>query len=643
MYAVGIRVVGLVACVILFLFGAKGQEVATDSVRMGKTLAPVEISDSWLHSYAVGGHSEPLDSMAIQAQAAASLGKLLQAQQGIYLKEYGPGMLSSISLRGTSASQTSMLWNGLPINFPSLGQADFSLIPNFFIDKAEVFYGGVSALAGSGAIGGAVAVSDRLDKNVLTIGLTQEVGSFGTSFSGLKGKLSGERAGISLAGFYKKSDNDYTYRNLAKAGQPIERQSHGAYSGKGLKAAAFWNPWSKGVFDMEGWLTHYNREIIPPYTVASVGDTQVDQSLRLSLGYVHRIQPLLKWESRVGRIYDFIKFNGLASATTQYMWNNSIEWMPFSHLQLRLGGLINHMLADVPEYGGDLSENRSNVYLMLNWFPTSRWTLNAKARQEIVAGMWSPVAPSLGADALVLRSEAVSLNWRSQLSRSYRVPTLNDRYWSPGGNLNLKPEQGWNAESGLDYSVKQGKHALKASATGFAHWIQDWILWLPQVEGNWSPVNVRNVFSRGGELSVGHEWSVGKWVLTNGINYKLTVSQIRAGYSGDDSNIGHQLPYVPLHHGNWSFGLQTEPWHFNSQVSFYGSRYTLVDNDINLNAYALWNLETGRQIQAGKSLFALSIKVDNVLGTRYENLQYRPMPGRSFSFQLNYTLNQDKK
>ena len=156
-------------------------------------------------------------------------------------------------------------------------------------------------------------------------------------------------------------------------------------------------------------------------------------------------------------------------------------------------------------------------------------------------------------------------------------------------------------------------------------------------------MNVRNVFSRGGELSVGHEWSVGKWVLTNDINYKLTVSQIRAGYSGDDSNIGHQLPYAPLHQGNWSFGLQTKPWHFNSQVSFYGSRYTLVDNDINLNAYTLWNLEAGRQIQAGQSLFALSIKVDNVVGTRYENLQYRPMPGRSFSFQLNYTLNQDKK
>ncbi|WP_416867096.1 MAG: TonB-dependent receptor plug domain-containing protein [Imperialibacter sp.] len=643
MYAVGIRVVGLVACVILFLFGAKGQEVAADSIRMGKILAPVEVSDTWLHSYAVGGHSELLDSMAIQTQAATSLGKLLQAQQGIYLKEYGPGMLNSISLRGTSASQTSLLWNGLPINFPSLGQADFSLIPNFFIDQAEVFYGGVSSLAGSGAIGGAVAVSDKVDKNLRSIGLTQEVGSFGSSFSGLKVKASGERAGISLAGFYKESDNDYTYRNLAKAGQPIEKQSHGAYNGKGLKAAAFWSPWSKGVFDIEGWLTHYNRDIIPPYTVASAGDTQVDRSLRLSLGYVHRIQPLLKWESRIGRIYDFIKFNGLASATTQYMWNNSIEWMPIAKVQLRAGGLINHIVADVPEYGGGLTENRSSAFLMVNWFPSVRWTLNAKVRQGIVAGTWNPVAPSLGADVLILKSDEVSLNWRSQISRSYRVPTLNDRYWSPGGNLNLKPEQGWNAESGLDYSIKLGKHALKASATGFAHWIQDWILWLPQAEGYWSPVNVRNVFSRGGELSAGHEWSVGKRLLTNDINYKLTVSQIRAGYLGDDSNIGNQLPYVPLHQGNWSFGLKASLWHFHFQVSFYGSRYTLVDNDINLDAYTLWNLEAGRQIRAGKSLFSLSVKVDNVLGKRYENLQYRPMPGRSFSFQLNYTLKQDKK
>ena len=51
MYAVGIRVVGLVACVILFLFGAKGQEVAADSIRMGKILAPVEVSATRLDGY----------------------------------------------------------------------------------------------------------------------------------------------------------------------------------------------------------------------------------------------------------------------------------------------------------------------------------------------------------------------------------------------------------------------------------------------------------------------------------------------------------------------------------------------------------------------------------------------------------------
>ncbi len=643
MYAVGIRVVGLVACVILFLCRANGQAVSADSLGQASILPPVEINSSWLHSYGVGGHAEVIDSLELVQQQTSSLGQLLQQAQAIYLKEYGPGMLSSISLRGTSASQTALLWNGLPVNFPSLGQADFSLIPAYFVDDAEVFYGGVSPLAGAGAIGGAVAINDLPPIAQQTLNITQELASFGTFFSGIKAGFSGKRAGVSLAAFHRQSANDFTFKNLSKAGQPIERQAHGAFSGDGWKSGAFWKPWKKGRFDFHGWFTQFEREIIPPYTIPDGIDIQDDHSLRLSLGYQHQFQSFLKWDSRVGRIEDFIQFNGLASSTTQYMWMNSIEWMPAPSLQVRVGALVNNIKADVPAYGSNLSEWRSEIYLMANWFITPNWVLNANTRQGTVAGSLNPLSPSLGSELSLMKNSKASLIWSAQFSRSFRVPTLNDRYWSPGGNLMLQPEQGWNASSGLSYSAAFGHHVISTSLTGFGHWINDWILWLPQTEGYWSPVNVRNVHSRGVEFSAKHSVKVGEWTFSDRFDYKLTVARVEQGYSGDDAYIGNQLPFVPSHQAGLNLNAAMMKWHVNSSVAVTGSRFTLVDNDVLLDPYATWDAEVGRQFNLKQSLFAASFKVSNLLNTRYENLPFRPMPGRSYSFRLNYALNKNRE
>ena len=39
------------------------------------------------------------------------------------------------------------------------------------------------------------------------------------------------------------------------------------------------------------------------------------------------------------------------------------------------------------------------------------------------------------------------------MARSYRAPTLNERYWVPGGNPALLPEAGWGSEAGLRHQM----------------------------------------------------------------------------------------------------------------------------------------------------------------------------------------------
>ena len=57
-------------------------------------------------------------------------------------------MLSTISFRGTGAGHTSVIWNGVNINQPTIGQTDFSLFPVFAFDDIRIFYGASSSIFG---------------------------------------------------------------------------------------------------------------------------------------------------------------------------------------------------------------------------------------------------------------------------------------------------------------------------------------------------------------------------------------------------------------------------------------------------------------------------------------------------------------
>ena len=57
-----------------------------------------------------------------------SFSSLLRFNSPIYIKEYGAGGTSSVSFRGTNASNTAVVWNGININSINNGQSEFNSI-----------------------------------------------------------------------------------------------------------------------------------------------------------------------------------------------------------------------------------------------------------------------------------------------------------------------------------------------------------------------------------------------------------------------------------------------------------------------------------------------------------------------------------
>jgi iron complex outermembrane receptor protein len=64
---------------------------------------------------------------------------------------------------------------------------------------------------------------------------------------------------------------------------------------------------------------------------------------------------------------------------------------------------------------------------------------------------WTPIIPAFFIDGVL--SEKGNIVAKASVSRNYRFPTLNDLYFLPGGNPDLKKESGWTYDAGLSFAV----------------------------------------------------------------------------------------------------------------------------------------------------------------------------------------------
>ncbi|MFT4787196.1 MAG: vitamin B12 transporter, partial [Cellvibrionaceae bacterium] len=162
--------------------------VAAQADSISRVVRSIQMDTLWIDGATIDQFAIGLATLTIQIdQQNGLLNDLLAEVPSIYFKSYGNQQLSTIAFRGTSASHTNVLWHGIPINPPTLGQMDFATWPAWLMESLTAVPGGSGALFGSGAIGGSILIDESTDSfnNELSIKLAQ--GSFGHWFTGLKG------------------------------------------------------------------------------------------------------------------------------------------------------------------------------------------------------------------------------------------------------------------------------------------------------------------------------------------------------------------------------------------------------------------------------------------------------------------------
>ena len=647
---------------------------------------------------------------ALRENISVSLSDILAYNSSVFVKQSGRASLSTVSFRGTSSSHTQVLWNGMKINSPMLGMTDFSMIPSFLTDNASLLHGPASLAEASGGLGGAVSLKTgaRPDDG-WGLEYVQGFGSFLTADEYLKVSYGGRRFSSSTRAVVSSSRNDFRYVNKDKnenvydsqmniigTYHPVERNRNGAWLDMHLLQDFRYDAGRAGSFVLSAWYLRSRREQ-PPLTVdygmpADFINEQRENTFRTVLTWTAPIREKSSASVSAGYAltaldYDYARDGGSGEMTWmnksrsrtntvflkgKYAVRLGEQWHLKAGLtlnrhfvdsrdeaKLSSGDKLSSsdkLLSDAKLSSGDTdmsgtypgyraSRTELSLYLAAEWHPFPRAGISLSLREELYGRAFSPVIPALSAEYLV--SEKGNLRLMASVSRNYRYPTLNDWYFRPGGNPDLKPERGFCYDAGYSFSLTffEDRVSLSGEGSWFDSYIDDWILWLPagSAKNFYTPVNLKKVHAYGVEQSLSFGWSFAEaWTLAADGNFTWSPSiNCSEPMNRWDESVGKQLVYIPEYSSSVSASLSWRSWKLLYKWCWYSDRFTMSSNDYTISGfipdYFMSDVTLSKNFSFTWAGITVSLAVKNLFDEDYVTVLSRPMPGINFEAFVGIT------
>ncbi|WP_373495922.1 TonB-dependent receptor, partial [Aquiflexum sp.] len=384
-------------------------------------LPEVEIFTPPLDKYTIGQHVQVITEKDLESFQGLVLSEYLQQRTGLFLRQYGPGMLASLTMRGTSAGHNAVFWNGLPINSPSLGQADFSILPIGGFDQVAVHFGSGGALYGTDAIGGAIHLNNKPKfGGGHQVQVASLFGSFGRWNQQVQYGFSNDKISLRSRFYRNFAQNNFPFRNLSKIGTPMESQENAKVEQWGVMQDLAWNLNSKNQINSAIWWNKTDRQI-QPVIGSNTNDIQQDQNLRWVLDYFHFGKNKI-WNAKTGLVRDELIFNiNSINKTTQYFIATDLDWEIHPKWNSKSGIRYTNIVGNLSSY--EATDSRLELYQSTNFQPNERLSFSMNLRQLVYEGNWAPFTPSLGAEWNVWKNKVQSVQFNTAFARSFKVPT----------------------------------------------------------------------------------------------------------------------------------------------------------------------------------------------------------------------------
>lgn len=545
---------------------------------------------------------------------------------GLQLGDYGGfAGLKTVSLRGMGSPHTAVYVDGVRVGNVQSGQGDMGMLDIENFSSAVVDYAqnsisfetarptfGQSRTAGQNKTAGQSRVTGKT---------TFKSGSFGTYLPSARIDLKlSERIALSVNAAGIISKGDFPIANGTRRANNDIRQVRGGINLFGsmtdgdYHVKAFYNAAERGTPGSISWPSE---------------DRQKDMNTYLQGVMKKSFSPLytLRLSAKAGYddIYYTSSWGDSQYGQTELQLNSSHVFSINSWWKVSLAADIQWDKLASTNYSASRTTAISAVSTSFN---LNRLSLNAAAEYSgyFDKGHKSRHAISPSVDFRMRVIDGLDIVGFAR--RAYRVPMFNELYYVGYGNPDLKPEDAWLTDVGVDFHRQVSRTwNLKAKVDGFYNILSNKITSAPTAEDPniWLPYNIGRVRSIGLDLVTGADFTHGDWKGEMDLRYSYQSAVDR---TPDSYSYGQQIPYIAKHTVTASVKASWKGYELNPRWVLKSGRSDSSGNLADWNTLDVTISKTFRL--RGPLSLGINIAAKNLLDCRYELVSGYPMPGRSF-------------
>ena len=609
----------------LLLTAAQAAGVESDEIVITASRAPQPASQT-------AASVTVIDDRRLERLGEPLVHSLIRLTPSAAVETGGPaGSLAQVRIRGGEANHTLLFIDGIRANDPAAGGIPrFELLNADIASRLELIRGPQSALWGSDAIGGIVAVNGLAPERNRVSALA-EAGSFGFARAGASAAFVGANASLAAAGGWQRASGidsfDGTgdrdgYRNLSarlRAGwSPAPNVEVGA-AGFALSGDGEFDGFNPLTFRRDDTLDSARNRLAAGRLWVSAGDRDDGTSGTIATS-------LLGSSNR----------NLLAGEETNR--TRGERWTASAQLHHRFStGAVRHSAIVALDHDREQFRARDTVY-----FGASNQ--DRRRTHDAVTAEWgAELAPFIAdlavrrdrfsafADATTVRASALAAlgkNWSvaGSYSEGIAQPTFFDLYgFFPGmfiGNPDLSPER----SRGFEASVRFRRQSLEAAMTIYRQVLRDEIVDIFDPATFQSSAANRNETSRRRGLEIEAAWAVGGALRLTG-NYALLDAEEPGAVPGSQVREIRR----PRHSGSIAIDGERGRFAYGASLAYVGAR---GDTDfevfparrVRLDPYWLASARLAVELRPGLALFA---RASNLFDQGYQDVFGYQTEGRA--------------
>jgi len=570
-----------------------------------------------------------IDREEIERLDEPLVANLLRLTPSAAVTTSGPdGSLTEVRIRGAEANHTMLFVDGIKIDDPASGDTPrFEILNADLVSRIEVVRGPQSALWGSEAIGGVIAVNGVNDSPGLRA--KAEAGSFGLLRASTSEAVANDSLSLAGAvGFQREN-------GINSVEGPGDRDGYRNLSGR---VRGTWHPRSDIEIGASGLLLTGRSEFDGFDLLTGAHEDTLDSSRnRLEAGRVWAAvgSDASPWRAQLAgsllgssnkNDLDGVELNGTRGTRR----NLSIQ----VERRFATGPVAQRLIAAAETvregfhasdtaFGGFTDQNRTRNHgsVTIEWRgDTDRVTGDLAVRHDF----FNRFRDSTNVRASVLGRLGHGFSLAGSYAEGIAQPTFFDLYgFFPGsfvGNPGLKPE----SSRGFELAVRYRSGQFDASLTGYRQRLHD------EIVNNDTFTSVLN--APGKSKRDGIEATLG-WRPAKGLRLSANYAYLKATQPGDAPNEQVAEARRPKHSASIAIDGASGRFSYGGSIAYVGDHFdnrdTFPFDRVTLGAYWLADARVAYEVRPGIALFA---RGSNLLNQHYEDVfSYRTDPRGVFA------------